>query len=453
METSTVPSTDVQDHTLCVFSDASVKAISAVAYLRTMDTNGQYHVGFIMGKAKLAPQPEHTIPRLELCAAVLAVEMAELITSEIDIDLKKVEFYTDSKVVLGYIYNESRRFYVYVNNRVLRIRKSTCPEQWHYVPTDNNPADHATRAVAASRLKNTTWLTGPAFLRNPGSAVHQNNICELVDEDSDIEIRPKVSALHTVTSFDSLGSHRFKRFSTWKSLVRAITCLAHIARAFKETNCNDVRQCKGWHHCQEVYTVTEFQQSKKIIIHTIQHEVFAKEIDCITNHKSIPKSSSLKKLDPFLDEDGLLRVGGRLKQASLELKERNPLIIPGNHHVTTLIVQYYHNQVKHQGRLFTEGALHTAGLWIVGAKRRVSSIIFKCVMCLKLRGMLQTQKMANLPVDRLSMDPPFTNVGLDVFGPWSVTTRQTRGGQANSKRWAVLFTCMTIRAVHIEVIE
>ncbi|XP_072304495.1 uncharacterized protein [Eucyclogobius newberryi] len=61
--------------------------------------------------------------------------------------------------------------------------------------------------------------------------------------------------------------------------------------------------------------------------------------------------------------------------------------------------------------------------------------------------------MANLPADRLSMDPPFTNVGLDVFGPWSVSSRRTRGGFSQSKRWAVIFTCMSVRAVHIEVVE
>lgn len=61
--------------------------------------------------------------------------------------------------------------------------------------------------------------------------------------------------------------------------------------------------------------------------------------------------------------------------------------------------------------------------------------------------------MADLPAERLKTDPPFSYVGLDVFGPWEVTARRTKGGQANSKRWAVLFTCMCIRAVHIEVIE
>lgn len=61
--------------------------------------------------------------------------------------------------------------------------------------------------------------------------------------------------------------------------------------------------------------------------------------------------------------------------------------------------------------------------------------------------------MADLPADRLTPEPPFTTVGLDVFGPWTIMTRHTRGGSAKSKRWAVLFTCMSTRAVHIELLE
>lgn len=114
---------------LCVFSDASNIAIAAVAYLKTVSTAGDCHVGFIMGKSKLAPRPAHTIPRLELCAAVLAVELADFLKDELDIDMHAVKFYTDSKIVLGYIYNTSRRFYVYVANRVVRIRKSSHPHQ------------------------------------------------------------------------------------------------------------------------------------------------------------------------------------------------------------------------------------------------------------------------------------------------------------------------------------
>ena len=107
----------------------------------------------------------------------------------------------------------------------------------------------------------------------------------------------------------------------------------------------------------------------------------------------------------------------------------------------------------HQGRHITEGAIRNAGLWITGAKRLVSSVIYKCVSCRRGHGKLLTQKMADLPAIRLKPSPPFTYVGVDCFGPWSVTTRRTRGGSADSKRWAALFTCMCCRAVHIEVLE
>lgn len=75
-----------------------------------------------------------------------------------------IRFYTDSKVILGCIYNQTRRFHIYVSNRVQRIRKSTTPEQWYYVPTHLNPADDTTKSVPAAHLRDTTWLTGPAFL-------------------------------------------------------------------------------------------------------------------------------------------------------------------------------------------------------------------------------------------------------------------------------------------------
>ncbi|XP_075533172.1 uncharacterized protein LOC142566217 [Dermacentor variabilis] len=179
-----------------VFSDASTRAVAAVAYLRVTDKQGDRHVGFVMGKAKLAPQPEHTIPRLELCAAVLAVEMTDSILRELGFRPNSVTFYTDSKVVLGYIYNETRRFYVYVANRVQRIRSSTQPEQWKYVHTDENPADHATRAIPAAQLKSTNWLSGLDFLSRREEEARSSSFI-LLNPDEEKEIRPEVCTLAT----------------------------------------------------------------------------------------------------------------------------------------------------------------------------------------------------------------------------------------------------------------
>lgn len=104
-----------------IFSDASEKAIAAAAYLKSTTSDGQTSVRFIMGKSKLAPIKGHTVPRLELCASVLAIEIAEIIASQLDFGTDRMFFHTDSTVVLGYITNTSRRFYKCVSNRVERI--------------------------------------------------------------------------------------------------------------------------------------------------------------------------------------------------------------------------------------------------------------------------------------------------------------------------------------------
>lgn len=435
-----------------VFSDASTKAIAAVAYLRVMNDNGSCTVGFVIGKAKLAPLSAHTVPRLELGAAVLAVEVAELIQGEMDITPDAVEFYSDSKVVLGYIHNQTRRFYVYVSNRVQRIRKSTRPEQWHYISTSQNPADHATRSVPASDLKDSTWLSGPAFLSHPDSeCLEDNPSYKLIDPDSDVEVHSNRTDL-TLHDFPvKLGSHRFERFSTWKCLLQAISNLIHIIHSFRlETEFAST--CKKWHLCDKALP-EELSQAKVVILQCIQQESYRVEFARLSEGKEIQKNSGLRTLNPFIDRDGLLRVGGRLKHAPIEQGEKHPVIIPGKSHIALLITRHFHERVKHQGRLFTEGAIRNAGFWIVGARKRIHSVIHKCIICQKLRGRIVEQKMADLPPDRLATDPPFTYVGLDVFGPWMVASRRTRGGLANSKRWVLIFTCLSIRAVHFELID
>lgn len=192
-------STSKEKHSeLYIFSDASNKAIAAVAYLQVITEHGLSQVGFVFCTAKLASQPEPTIPRLELCGAALAVDMAELILEEIDFKPDAVKFYFDSKVVLGYIFNETRHFFVYVHNRAQQIH---VPEQWHFIPTDHNPADLATKSVSPSQLANKQWFTGPAFLHKPFSTSQeiQKNF-ELIKPELGAEIQLDVTSLATLTT-------------------------------------------------------------------------------------------------------------------------------------------------------------------------------------------------------------------------------------------------------------
>ncbi|KAL1280080.1 hypothetical protein QQF64_014680 [Cirrhinus molitorella] len=148
-------------------------------------------------------------------------------------------------------------------------------------------------------------------------------------------------------------------------------------------------------------------------------------------------------------EDNFICVEGRLKNSELTTAEKKPIILPKDSHISLLLIRHHHEQVKHQGLHLTEGAVRAAGLWILGGK----SLIYNTITCRKLRGKFEEQYMADLPLERLKVCPPFTYVGLDVFGPWSITSRRTRGGQAESKWWAIMFCCMSSRAVHVEVIE
>ncbi|XP_028328030.1 uncharacterized protein LOC114478897 isoform X1 [Gouania willdenowi] len=447
---TSIPMSAAERKEIIVFCDASIKAVGAVAYLKLSNTEGHSEVGFLLGKARLAPKPDITIPRLELCAAVLAVEVAELVLEELDIIVDQVSFFTDSKVVLGYISNKKRRFYVYVHNRVERIRRFTQPHQWKYVPTHLNPADHATRALPAEQLFNSAWLSGPAFLIDSKQSQIEAQAFELIHPETDSELRPEVTTCATILSKGKLGSARFERFSSWNVLLGAIAKLKHTAQSFKNST---ESTCYGWHKCSEHLSENQLNQAKITVICSVQRELYREEIKQIEQGAPLKNSSPLSKLNPFIDTNGILRVGGRLKRAQLLSDETNPILIPSKHHLAQLIIRHFHEKVHHQGRHFTEGAIRAGGFWIVGGKRTISSVIFKCVTCRRLRGKQQEQIMADLPEDRLSTDPPFTHVGLDVFGPWPVSVRKTRGGQADAKRWAVIFTCMSTRAIHIEVIE
>ncbi|XP_011452990.3 uncharacterized protein [Magallana gigas] len=140
-----------------IFSDASETAIAATAYLKVNN-----YIGFIMGKSKLAPSAGHSVPRLELCGAVLATEIGEFVSDHLSIPTSSIRYFTDSKVVLGYTRNRTRRFYNYVSNRIVRIQAVSTPSQWNYVPTHLNPADAATRgSVSDMRNMLDIWLTGP----------------------------------------------------------------------------------------------------------------------------------------------------------------------------------------------------------------------------------------------------------------------------------------------------
>lgn len=140
-----------------------------------------------MGKSKVAQSSEHTIPRLELCGAVLATELE---TVNMDLPNDFVKFYTDSKVVLEYLNNLWRRFYNCVINPVNIIHQRSKPQQWNFVSSENNPSDLGTRFVKSVADVIEKWVSGPS--RAQSSADREKSDISLIEPANDNKIKPAV---------------------------------------------------------------------------------------------------------------------------------------------------------------------------------------------------------------------------------------------------------------------
>lgn len=448
------------------FSDASTKGYGQCSYLRLINEDGKIHCAFVMGKSRVTPIKPVTIPRLELTAALCSVKVAQQLRQELDYHIDQEFFWTDSKVVLGYVGNESRRFHVFVANRVQEIQDNTSMEQWRYIKSEQNPADDASRGIKANELCNSRWISGSAFLWNEESQWSTNNHAseERSDElqSDDPEVKKSV-ALVTVASHDvqivaekATLESRMGYFSDWYRAKRAVAmCRKYVKRLQSRARKQSIGQ-----EMQEL-NVSDLEAAERVLIHAAQASSFKTEMDVLKDIKQEDTSSrnfarkrkntmkaysALYKLDPFIDADGVLRVGGRLRRANLSDKVKYPVILPRKSHVTTLITRYFHERVSHQGKGITLNEIRANGFWIIGGSSVVAHTISLCVKCQKRRGVVQEQRMSDLPEDRLEDTPPFTNCAVDYFGPFIIRERRKE-----LKRYGVLFTCMASRAVHLEI--
>ena len=160
------------------------------------------------------------------------------------------------------------------------------------------------------------------------------------------------------------------------------------------------------------------------------------------------KESPIYGLDPFLSDNVVLSVGGRLRNSSLNRNLMHPILLPWRSVITSRIIEWCHNKSDHSGRNITLNEIRCHGFWMINGNAAVRSHIYHFVTCRKLRDKLGEQKMADLPEERWSDAVYFTYVGIDMFGPFV-----TKEGRNKLKRNGAIFTCLASRVIHLEVVN
>ena len=419
---------NIKEYQIHNFSDASETGYGCVSYLRMLSDDDEVHCSFVFGKARLNPIRGISVPRAELTAAALAVQVNEKLLNALALPIKSVHYWTDSTAVIRYIRNTNSRFQTYVANRLAIIHEGSDVNQWHYVKTSLNPADDASRGVQSER-----WLVGPDFLKCKETTWSSDS--PVVDETdvSDLEVKRSTNMCAAYIKETPL----LKFIASYSSLMKLLKGSAWLIRFRQRTLGGNP---KG------VIKLPELEAAERSMISHVQSCYFD-EYSRVKTGKAIRKDSRLRKLDVFLD-GGLLRVGGRLRNSIESFETRHPIVLPDKCHLTSLIVKEAHERLGHAGREHVRAYLRER-FWILRGARCVAEVLRDCTSCRRLFAAPMEQKMSELPEDRLRMgDPVFTCTGLDCFGPFFV-----KRGRSQCKRYGLVFTCMALRAVHIEMLD
>nr|XP_049467061.1 uncharacterized protein LOC125908380 [Anopheles coluzzii] len=429
-----------------LFVDASQHAYACVLYLRIFDDAGEPQCTLIGGKAKVAPLKPLTIPKLELQACVLGARFLRYTQEHHPINVRRRVLWSDSTVALSWIRSDPRNYKPFVAHRVVEILESTSVDEWRWVPTDHNPADEATKWKGKPNFDfGGNWFQGPEFLLHgeddwPSQRHNSDNPSE--------EIR-QVN-LHVEDSNTGLLPIRYERFSRLERLQRMIGWIVRYVGNLR-------RKYRGEPILGGALRQEELYEADKILWRQTQLEYYPEEVRILSlddndgkpGGRTVSKQSHIYHLLPFVDDEGVLRMRGRIGAAAdVPYSAKYPVILPRGSRLAELIVERYHRLYRHANNETVTNELRQQ-FQIPKLRALVTKTVKNCVFCKIRRSLPQVPPMAPLPKERLTpFVRPFSYVGLDYFGPVLV-----KRGRSNEKRWIALFTCLTVRAIHLEVVH
>ncbi|XP_058826865.1 uncharacterized protein LOC131686880 [Topomyia yanbarensis] len=420
-----------------VFVDASEVAYSCVIYLRIFNEHGKPQCSLVAAKSKVAPLKPWSIPRLELQACVLGVRWSKFVKENLDVPVSKTVFWTDSRTALSWINADPRNYRQFVSCRVGEILEHTSVSDWRWVPSKSNPADEATKWGSGPYFNHDSkWFQGPHFLNllEADWTCRKEPVMVTVEE-------MRVSTQHHSSSEPTID---FDRFSSWDRLQRAT---AYVLRFLHNVS---KKQPRYSGQLQQ----SELKAAEEVIFKLVQREQYPDEVAALSNkapnetgQEVIGKNSCIYQMMPKLDEKGLLREQGRIAAVkNVAYNVRHPVILPRRHRVTELLVHRFHRNFRHGNAETVVNEVRQ--LYAIPRLRlMVKKVGRECPSCKIRRTRPMIPPMAPLPSARLAHhERAFTYTGVDYFGPLLVKL-----GRSNVKRWVALFTCLTIRAVHLEI--
>ncbi|XP_075167694.1 uncharacterized protein LOC142239814 [Haematobia irritans] len=390
------PGAPIQIHGFC---DASEKAYCGVIYIRTVDENQVISSHLLVANTKVAPLKKTTIPKLELCGAELLTKMIKQFQFSFG-QSYDLYLWTDSSIVLGWLQKPPQILKTFVANSVTKILDITRESQWKHIRTEDNPADLGTQGCSSQDLiNNSLWWHGPSWLQQPIEVWPKPRTFD----PTDLETK-KVSTFHLELQEDITS-----RFS---SLNRALRVVSYMFRFVKLCRRKVQPENKNLTSAEIVYT-------KNRLIILAQRIHYPREYENLQDKKQINNKSHILTLNPFLDKEGLLRVGGRLQNAGLSYSERHPVIIPEKSDFAMLFVRYTHQILLHAEYNIMLRAIRQ-GFYIPRLKNCIRKCIRECKACTICKQKFQNQLMAALPPERVNFSLPFTYAGVDFAGPFNI---------------------------------
>ncbi|XP_055714253.1 uncharacterized protein LOC129808500 [Phlebotomus papatasi] len=428
----------VSDVQLIAFCAASEEAFAASVYVCTVDNQGQRCSRLLCAKTKVAPLKEVSNSRLQLCSAVLLANLLKKVQSALTVQVSDILAFTSSMLVLNWVSEDPSMWQTFVKNRVTVIQSVVSSSQWHFVAPRENPAELAARGVPASELTEySIWWQGPTWLAN--SEINPQPVEFAQVNLEELEMRSSVVLVSAQNSFWEITSH----FSSYLKLIR---CIAYWRRYVRNLHA----KCRKIDGISGRLSPREVKEAETTLLRHIQAESYPEELKSLYSGNSVSRQSRILNLNPFIDNNGIMRVGGRISHASVSYEQKFPIILPQSHRVTEMIVREIHQDLLHGGAQLMLAHLRQS-FWPVRGLDVCKRIIRQCVTCFKVKPVPMTHIMSDCHPSRVTAVHAFHQTGVDFCEP--VYIRAPVRSKTRLKMYIALYICLSTRAIHIELVS